>query len=509
MKVKKKAGENRTKKKGTVKSELKRFAGKCSRENLKRIFVEEENRRHLKQGSWSSFLVLFVIAAVVIVNLIMGQLPVTMTQFDVSTQKLYSLTDDTKELVRDLDQDVTLYYIVTGGNEDDTIEKMLERYQDLSSHIKVEKKDPNLYPKFTSQYTDEDVSDNSVIVVCQDKSRVISSSDMWESSVDYTTYSQQTTGFDGEGQITSAISFVTSEDTTKLYWLSGHGEVEKSALTSNFGEAVDKSNMEIEDLQLMTSDVPEDADAIVIMSPTTDFSAEEADKVISYLENGGKALIFSSYTETELPNFDSILENYGVERKSGMVVESDNNHYYPQMPYVLLPEIQSDDITDEVKDSYIIAPMAQAIVPLDSYRDSIEIKSLLKTTEDAYIETDPQNSTWTKTADSETGAFDVGVSITETVDDKETQIVYFSSVNMMAEQFDASVSGANTKLVMSALNQMCEVEDTVSVPSKSLSYTSLMFTAGSMNFWGTAVMIVIPAAFLITGFVIWFRRRKQ
>ena len=302
---------------------------------------------------------------------------------------------------------------------------------------------------------------------------------------------------------------MTSEDNTKLYWITGHGEAAQSDLSSEFTESVNKSNMEVEELALLTNDIPEDADAIIIMGPSSDYSQEEADKVISYLENGGKALIFSSYTETDLTNFDSILENYGVERKSGMVVESDNNYYYPQMPYVLLPEIQSSEITEEVQDSYIIAPMAQAIVPLDSYRDSIQIESLLSTTEGAYIETDPENSTWSKSADSETGSFDVGVSITETVDDKETQIVWFSSLNMMAEQFDASVSGANTKLVMGALNEMCQVEDTVSIPSKSLSYTSLMFTAGSMNFWGIAVMVVIPAVFLITGFVIWMRRRKQ
>ena len=267
--------------------------------------------------------------------------------------------------------------------------------------------------------------------------------------------------------------------------------------------------MEVEELALLTSEIPEDADCIVIMSPTADFSQEEADKVISYLENGGKALIFSSYSETDLPNFDSILENYGVQRKSGMVVESDSDYYYPQMPYVLLPEIQSNDITEEVQASYIIAPMAQAIVPLDSYRDSITIESLLTTTEEAYIEADPENSTWTKSEDSETGAFDVGVSITETVDDKETQIVYFSSLNMMAEQFDTAVSGANSELVMGALNDMCQVEETVSVPTKSLEYTSLIFTAGAMNFWGIVTIAVIPAAFLIVGFGIWMKRRKQ
>lgn len=239
--MRKRTGKNRTAEKGNFRREIRRLTEKCSGKNLKRIFAEEENKRHLKHGSWSSFLVLFVIAAVVLVNLIIGQLPTTMTQFDVSTQKLYSLTDDTKDLVKGLEQDVTLYYVVTGGNEDDTIEKMLDRYQDLSSHIKVEKKDPNLYPKFTSQYTEEEVADNSIIVVCGEKSRVVSSMDMWETSVSYTTYSQQTTGFDGEGQITSAISYVTSEDTTKLYWLSGHGEVEETALTSNFRKRLRKA----------------------------------------------------------------------------------------------------------------------------------------------------------------------------------------------------------------------------------------------------------------------------
>ena len=507
--MKKHAGTSKHGKTGKINMGLGKIRRKFTRENLKRTFVAEENRRHLKQGSYSSFMVIFVIAAVVIVNLIAGQLPTSMTQFDVSTQQLYSLTEDTEELVSALEEDVTLYYVVTGDNEDDTVERMLERYENLSSHIKVETKDPNLYPTFTSQYTDEDVEDNSIIVVCGDKSRVVTSSDMWESSIDYTTYSQQTTAFDGEGQVTSAISYVTSDENTKLYWITGHGEVEESSLSSNFTDAVNKSNMEVEELALLTSEIPEDADCIVIMSPTADFSQEEADKVISYLENGGKALIFSSYSETDLPNFDSILENYGVQRKSGMVVESDSDYYYPQMPYVLLPEIQSNDITEEVQDSYIIAPMAQAIVPLDSYRDSITIESLLTTTEEAYIEADPENSTWTKSEDSETGAFDVGVSITETVDDKETQIVYFSSLNMMAEQFDTAVSGANSELVMGALNDMCQVEETVSVPTKSLEYTSLIFTAGAMNFWGIVTIAVIPAAFLIVGFGIWMKRRKQ
>ena len=455
-----------------IKEKLKKT---FSKEHLKEVFTGEEQKKHLKQGSYSSIMTVIVLAVIVVINLIVAQIPTSKTQIDLSTQKMYSITDETKTALKDLDQDVTLYYIVQKGSEDDTIEKLLEHYDELSDHIKVETKDPDLYPKFTSQYTDQTVAANSVIVVCGDKSKVVSNSDMWETSTNYQTYQTQTTGFDGEGQITSAITYVTSENNPKVYWVTG----------------------------------PEDAEELVIMSPTTDFSEDEANKVITYLENGGKLLMFTSYTGTDMPNLDSILENYGVKRSSGIVVETDSQHYYPQMPYYLLPNIQSDDITTEVKSNYILMPVAQAIQKLDSYRDTITIKSLLTTTEDAYIENDPENSTWSKNADSETGAFDLGVSITETVDDKETQIIYFSSASMLSSQIDQAISGANSKLAATALTSMCDVEQTVVIPSKSTSYTNLVFTQGAVNTWSIITIAGIPLVLVVIGVMIWMKRRKQ
>ena len=178
-----------------------------------------------------------------------------------------------------------------------------------------------------------------------------------------------------------------------------HGETE---LDERITEMLSQDNFESESLSLLSEEsVPEDAAAIIINAPSSDLNQDEADMLITYLENGGKLLMFTSYTGTDMPNLDSILENYGVKRSSGIVVETDSQHYYPQMPYYLLPNIQSDDITTEVKSNYILMPVAQAIQKLDSYCDTITIKSLLTTTEDAYIENDPENSTWSKSAASE------------------------------------------------------------------------------------------------------------
>ena len=130
---------------------------------------------------------LIVIAVVVVINLIISEIPSQYTQFDLSAAKLYTVSDDTKEYLNTLDQDVTIYYIAQSGQEDDTIDKLLTRYDDLSKHIKVEKKDPVLHPKFTSQYTDQELADNSVIVVCGEKSKVIDNGQMYQSEVNYQT----------------------------------------------------------------------------------------------------------------------------------------------------------------------------------------------------------------------------------------------------------------------------------------------------------------------------------
>ena len=107
------------------------------------------------------------------------------------------------------------------------------------------------------------------------------------------------------------------------------------------------------------------------------------------------------------------------------------------------------------------------------------------------------------------GPFAVGVSITETVDDKETQIIYFSSASMLSSQIDQAISGANSKLAATALTSMCDVEQTVVIPSKSTSYTNLVFTQGAVNTWSIITIAGIPLVLVVIGVMIWMKRRKQ
>ena len=451
----------------------------------------------------------------VVLNLVIQELPSSFREIDLSSEKLYTIGDQTKELLDDLDKDVDLYYIAQDGTESTDIQRLLERYKERSEHIKVEQKDPAVYPTFTQQYTSDSVSNNSIIVVCGDKSRVVNYSDMYETSINYQTYTQETTAFDGEGQLTSAINYVISDNMPVLYTLEGHNE---ASMGTAMTETIQKANIEIQSLNLLTQDrVPEDASCLFIFAPSTDLSEEEANKIIEYLENGGKALIISNYTDEEMPNFESVLENYGVRPVDGIVMEGDTAHYISQNPYYLLPNIESNDVTSNLSSQsrYVLMPLAQGIETLDNIRDSLDIQSILTTSDSAYSKTDLENMQTMEKEDSDIdGPFDLGVSITEDVgDDAQTQIVYYASSSIFDDTIDSYVSGTNYELLSSSLSWLCQSEadntNTISIPSKSLDTSMLTISAADVNFWSIFVTAVIPVCILLIGFGIWMKRRKQ
>ncbi len=397
MKInKKKSGEN-----FTPKMKLKR---------------PEWNPRRMKHGSYSLALSVIVIAAAVLLNLVVNEIPSQYTKIDLSSSQLSVLTDQTKELLSSLTDDITIYFLTQDSDEDETISRLLERYEDFSGHVTVVKKDPVLYPKFASQYTDDTLSENSLIVTCGEASRVIAYEDMYETEFDYMYYSYTTTGFDGEGQITSAISALSSDTLPKLYTLTGHGELElNTALTSS----IEKENIETESLNLMSADcVPEDADALLIASPTQDLSDAEAQKILNYMKRGGQVLLFLDYIGTKLPNLESILEYYGVSLVEGVVLESDSN-YYIQMPYYLLPAINSTDVSSDMSggSAYVLLAAAPGLEETEDARDTLLITEVLSSSSSSYSKTDVENmTTYEKESDDVDGPFALGMLVTEEVE---------------------------------------------------------------------------------------------
>lgn len=463
--------------------------------------------KKLGMGIFNMGFAVAAIAAVVVLNLACSALPTTVTNIDCTGAQLYAITDSTKQMLSSLKKPVELFILANESSQDEQLGTTLTKYKELSSNIKLTYVDPAVSPNFYQKYTNDPVTANSIIAVCGERSKVINYSDIYETEVDYQTYSSKTTGYDAEGQLTSAIQYITSDDLQTVYEIIGHGE---ETISGNFQEAIEKMNLNLQSLTLLeTEQIPKDCELVVINGPTADFSKDDTDKMIQYLADGGKALITTQYTTEEMSNFKKLLTTYGLELVQGGVIEPDTEHY-SQNPMYLLPNVESDTITSDVSDEYIFVPFAQGLSFEEKEDGTISYTKLLTTSDQAFLKTDYLNmQTFDKEKGDVDGPFSLGVSVADSK--SGAQLVVYSSTRMFSDEADSIVAGHNRALFASSVKNLvgeAEESNLIVVPVKEYSLESLVVPQSAIILTGFFTIIAVPIIFLVFGVVIWMKRRK-
>ena len=265
---------------------------------MKSQFWHQFKTRAFKSGGYSTLISLLVIAVLVAVNLIVGEIPETYTKLDTTNTRLYSLSEQSKKIAKSIDKEVTIYLIAETGKENSALISFLERYAALNSNVKITYKDPLLYPNFVKEYTDDELSPNSLIIVGDKRSKAIDYSSIFISTYDY--YYNPVWYFNGESEVTSALNYVTSARIPKVYVLGGHGE---RSFSEQIKDYIAKENIELVDFSLISMDaVPDDCDCLLILNPEQDLSSGEVSRIRQYLASGGRMAATIDYSgEEELP----------------------------------------------------------------------------------------------------------------------------------------------------------------------------------------------------------------
>lgn len=474
------------------------------------------SRKTFSLGVFSTSFIVVAVAITVVVNIVVSSLPTNLTAIDWTYNKLYEISEQTETVLKSLEDDVTIYVLVAEKSKDTTIDETLGRYVSLSKHITVKYVNPSVSPNFYTEYTDTAPAENSLIIVSGERSRVVDYYDIYDYQTDYTTYSYTLAGYDAEGQITSGIEYVTmaSDDLPVVYQLTGHNETE---LGSAFVEVLEKANITLESLELLNEEsVPEDAKALIINSPQSDFNQEDAQKVIDYLQAGGKAIIVGSCEHQDLKNFNSILEAYEVSFVDGIVAENDPNYYYYAYgSYYLFPKVDSTAYTSGVSDTYVFMPLAQGISYPDTEDEdsSITYTPLLETTGDAVSKTNASNATTYEYEEGDVkGPFTLALAVEAAVDDENTtKLAVIGSPLLFDDETNLAISGNNATMFTNVISQMVEQTELNSsvIPEKEVSLSNLTISAFTVTFLGVLITIFAPVALLVIGIVIWILRRKK
>lgn len=463
--------------------------------------------RKFRSGAYVTVVSAVVIAIVIIINMIVSQMGI---QVDLTSRKLYTLSDETIELAKNLDEDVTLYLLAETGNENEDFQRIAKEYEKYSKHIRFIHKDPILYPKFASEYTDEEISQNSFLVVNDETGRAkyLDYSDLVVSQFDYNTFQSNVTGYDVEGEITSAIQYVTNPDLPIMYVVQGHGEKEIGEV---FKSSMERLNIQVETLEILTKEsVPEDCDILFINTPTVDFQEEEIKRIKDYMIAGGNAIITLDYKAEELANFKSLLEYYGVEVLDGFIVEGDSNRHLPNYPHFLVPAIMDHEITDQVLDSkvYVISPVSSGLAISDTTRSSLTVEPLLETSDLAYAKTNIYAQTMSKEEGDLDGPFSVGLLSSDTYDGVTSHMAVFSSEMTFDENMIQGYGNGN--LLAGTIRYMSGDEVTpISIASKSIMSEQIYVTQQQSILWGALVILILPVFILVTGIVVNVKRRKR
>lgn len=480
------------------------------------------NNRRLKSGAFAAGASLIVIAIAVVINMIVGAIPSRYTKYDTTGLGLYDLTAETEEIIKSVDEKITMYLVARDGMENTIIKEFLNRYARLNSNITVDTVDPEVIPTMTDDtgavHTLSSMTENSVIVVGENRSYEVPYDTIYSTEYSdeelmmmyyYGQQAQGTTTFTAEQAITGAIDNVTTENLPKIYMLQGHGESELGTQLSGY---ITTDNYLTESLTLITGEgsVPEDASVILINVPQSDINSTELETLKGYVDNGGKLILITSYIEngTSLANLNALCNYYGMSVIEGLVMEA-NSQNYIQYPWYIAPNLSaSDPITSSLNGKYVMMPESEGFTVAETMPEGVSVTKLLTTSTDAYTVSVTDNS-----INSEdilyTGECTVGAVATVTKGENEGKFVWYSSFGISDDSADSMVSGGNSSIFLSTLGNLCEKKASVSIAGKAMDTEQLVVNAGISTLWTAIFVLIVPLATVIIGIVIWAIRRKR
>ena len=465
-----------------------------------------KNSSLLKYGGYASIMTAVVIVAVIIINLAVSSLNI---QFDLTKNKLYSLSEDTITLLKGIDEDISITSVYAEGSEISVVTEILEKYASYSTHITYENVDPYTNPGFAAKYAQNGdvVSLGSVVVETQDSYKIIAQDDLADVTVDSATGQSYMQGIKLESVLTGAIRMLTSGETQNVYALTGHSEI---ALSDDLITEFSYSGFTVNTLDLVTSGgIPEDCVMLIINGATTDISSSELDAINAYLNNGGSLFITTGITTEEMSNLSSLLANYGVEDNKTMIVEGAANYVYNNNPFYIIPQLNEEhQITSAMvtNGTNVFMPFAGSVDLSEAKRSTVEITTLAESSEAAYGKNLLTMSGYEYAEGDPTGPFNMAVAIEDSA--TGAKLIVCGSEALFESDINAVVNGGNYGFILNGADFLTGNEN--AARSKSLGADGyLQLTGAEAIVIMASSVIVIPLAILIAGIVVSLRRRNK
>lgn len=480
-------------------------------------FIKKIKKNWLVKRTTTVLLMAILVAIFIVLTLLLNNL--NLNPIDFTSEKLYTLTDTSKEQVGNIEKDVNIYFV--GYSENDTVLDLSRQYHNANNKINVEVTNSTERPDLVQKYG---IDENSmgVIVECGDKTKVLSSNDFY--TYDMTTYEQIDIT---EEKITNAILYVVADKVPTIYFMEGYSEFSTSQnmnylVTYLANEVTQHKSFNV----LSTNKIPDDCDTLIITSPSKDFDDIATAAIEEYINNGGNILWFNMAVvqKQDFTNVNKILAMYGIKPfEMGVINETDASKMMTEANSMIIPTVNYSTITKNIP-AVLMVNATKINFVTDEELENLKVTKidLLQTSEGAFFRTNLSNTSSKKADDEEEGSFIVGAELdkvvteaTDEVQEKKSKLVIYGE-NIFVSDYTPSQSSNyplialsyNKDIAMDSIAYLVDREEDI-VIRKDTNTSSYTATVEQNNII-QAVIFGVPVVIILAGIVVWqYRRRKK
>lgn len=450
--------------------------------------------RQTRYAAYAATYIVIVLAVVVAVNVLADRFNKT---YDATSNKRYSLSDQTAKIVKGLKQNATMTYFNQNSRFRDG-KDLLDQYANLSPKVKVEYVDPDKNP----QVAREAGIRNLGTAIVQVGARKEEAKSMTE-----------------EG-ITGALIRDLKSTTRTVCFVEGSGEhriddSDREGL-SRFKELLAKDNYETKAIDLLQkAEVPSDCTTLVLAGPTRNYEQPEVDAIKKYVEGGGRVLVLMDAPlkmgRSEIADNDglaNLLQSWGVTLKKDLILDLNPLGQIvglgPQV--ALVTTYGSQPIVNDMKGTATGFPLSR----------SIEIKNTDKTTVDKLFDSSSSSLATTNLSSSavnvndpknQKGPLTIAAAGTYNTGKENSQgrFVVIGSSSWVANGF-ISFNG-NNDLALNAMNWLSSDEDLISIRPKEREDRRITMTGAQLSWVRALSQFLLPMIVVVAGIGVWLKRR--
>jgi ABC-type uncharacterized transport system involved in gliding motility auxiliary subunit len=450
--------------------------------------------RQTRYAAYAAIYVLVVITAVVIVNVLANRYS---KSYDGTSNKRYSLSEQTAKIVKGLKENATILYF-DQGTRFQHAKDLLDEYASLSPKIHVDYIDPDKNP----QQTREEGIKNYGTALVQVGDRKEEAKSMTE-----------------EG-ITGALIRVLKNKTRTVCFTAGSGEhqIDDSDRNgySDFKQLVGKDNYEAKSIDLLQkAEVPSDCTTLVIAGPTRDYQQPEVDAIKKYVEDGGRALFMLDpplkIGRSDIADNDALsnlLQTWGVTLDKNLILDLNPIGQLAGLgPQVaLVTSYDSQPIVNGMKGTATGFPLSRSIQIKNGDKTTVQklfdsSTTSLATTNlnsPAIDPNDPKNKKGPMTI-AAAGTFNTGKQ------DSQGRFVVVGSSSWAANSF-LKFNG-NSDLALNTIDWLASDEDLISIRPKQEEDRRITMTQAQLNIVRITSQFLLPLVVVFAGVSVWWRRR--